>query len=49
MKDPAFLRDAEKVSLAINPVAGEDMHRLVDRIEQTPEAIVEQIRQIFKK
>ncbi len=49
MKDPAFLRDAEKVSLLINPVGGEEMHRLIDRIEQTPDAIVDSIREILKK
>ena len=49
MKDPAFIRDAEKVSLLINPVSGEEMHRLIERIEQTPDAIVDNIREIFKK
>ena len=49
MKDPAFLRDAEKVSLLIDPVSGDEMHRLIDRIETTPDAIVERIREIFRK
>lgn len=49
MKDPAFLRDAEKVSLLINPVSGEEMDRLIERIEKTPDAIVDRIRDIFKK
>lgn len=49
MKDPAFLRDAKKASLMINPVSGEEMRLLIDRIEQTPDSIVDRIREIFKK
>ena len=49
MKDPAFLRDAQKVSLVINPVNAEEMNRLIERIEKTPDAIVDRIRAIFKK
>ncbi len=49
MKDPAFLADAAKVSLDINPVNAEEMTRLINRIESTPDRIVNRIRQIFSK
>ncbi|HZS63872.1 MAG TPA: tripartite tricarboxylate transporter substrate-binding protein [Xanthobacteraceae bacterium] len=40
MKDPAFLADAEKVRLEVNPMSGEDMQKLVGEAYATPPAII---------
>lgn len=49
MKDPEFLRDAAKVSLEINPVDAHEMTAMIEKIEQTPDAIVARIHGIFRK
>ncbi len=49
MKDPAFLADAAKVSLNINPVNAAEMVRLIQKIENTPDNVVNRIRSIFGK
>ena len=36
MKDPAFLADAEKAQLDVNPVPGEELQKLVAEIYKTP-------------
>jgi tripartite-type tricarboxylate transporter receptor subunit TctC len=40
MKDPAFLADAERSRLEVNPVSGEDMHKIIVDAYDTPEALV---------
>lgn len=40
MKDPAFLADAEKSRLEIDPVTGEEMERMVKRAFETPKALI---------
>jgi tripartite-type tricarboxylate transporter receptor subunit TctC len=41
MKDPAFLADAEKSKLEIDPVSGEDVQNIVNKTFQTPKDIIE--------
>jgi hypothetical protein len=41
MKDPAFLADAEKSKLEIDPVSGEDVQNIVAKTFQTPKDIIE--------
>lgn len=48
MKDPAFLADAEKLKLEVNPVSGEDIDRLVSELYATPKDIVEETRAAIK-
>jgi tripartite-type tricarboxylate transporter receptor subunit TctC len=42
MKDPAFLADAEKSQLEVNPVSGEELQKLVADIYKTPPEIAKQ-------
>ena len=39
MKDPAFLAEAEKMQLEINPVAGDAVQAIVQDVYQTPKSI----------
>ncbi len=47
MKDPAFLADAEKAQLEVNPVDGEEVQKLVAEIYQTPPEIAKKAAQIL--
>jgi len=40
MRDPAFLADAEKVRLEVEPVSGSDMERMVREAYATPKSII---------
>jgi tripartite-type tricarboxylate transporter receptor subunit TctC len=40
IKDPQFLAEAEKLQLDLNPTAGEDVQKLIDRFYAYPPAIV---------
>ncbi len=42
MKDPAFLADAEKAQLEVNPVPGEELQKLVAEIYKTPPEVAKQ-------
>ena len=44
LKDPAFLAEADKLKLEVNPVSGEDVTRLVAELYATPKDIVEEAR-----
>jgi hypothetical protein len=48
MQDPAFLGDAQKLGMEINPVSGEDVQALVARIMATPEQIAQRSREVLK-
>jgi hypothetical protein len=41
MKDPEFLSDAEKSQLEINPVAGDEVEKLVKELYQTPKPLAD--------
>jgi tripartite-type tricarboxylate transporter receptor subunit TctC len=47
MKDPAFITDAEKAQLDVNPVAGEELQKLVAEIYKTPPEIAKQAAQLL--
>jgi tripartite-type tricarboxylate transporter receptor subunit TctC len=47
MKDPAFLAEAEKLKLDIDPLNGVQVSELVARVLATPENVVERVRDIF--
>jgi tripartite-type tricarboxylate transporter receptor subunit TctC len=42
MKDPAFIADADKARLEINPVTGVKMGEMIKQAFETPKAIIEQ-------
>ena len=41
MRDPLFLADAEKTSLEVDPMTGEEMQRVITRAFATPEALLQ--------
>ncbi len=47
MKAKAFLEDAGKLGLDINPISGMEITALIDKIYKTPKAIVERTRKII--
>jgi hypothetical protein len=46
--DPAFLADAGKLGMEVNPVRGEDVQALVTRIMSTPPELAQRTRDILK-
>jgi tripartite-type tricarboxylate transporter receptor subunit TctC len=47
MKDPALLRQADRMRLEINPMTGEEVHQLVVGMYSTPQPIVDKVAAIF--
>jgi tripartite-type tricarboxylate transporter receptor subunit TctC len=48
MKDPAFIADAEKSRLEIDPVTGEDMEEMIKRAFATPKPLVQRAFELSK-
>lgn len=48
MRDDAFRADAEKAKLEINPVAGEDIDRLVREVNRTPAELAQKIAAMIR-
>ena len=48
LKDPAFLAEADKLKLEVNPVNGEDVDKLIAELYATPKDIVEETRVAIK-
>jgi tripartite-type tricarboxylate transporter receptor subunit TctC len=48
LKDPAFLAEAEKLRLDVNPVTGEEVDRLIAELYASPTDIVEEARKAIK-
>jgi tripartite-type tricarboxylate transporter receptor subunit TctC len=44
LKDPAFLDEANKLKLEVNPVSGADVDKLLGELYRTPKAVVEEAR-----
>jgi len=49
MKDPAFLADAEKLGIEIDPVSGEKFETLIKRVAATSPAIIEKAVNALKR
>ena len=49
MHDSDFLAEAEKMSMEVNPLDGEAVHKLVAEIYATPRSIVERAAQAIAK
>jgi tripartite-type tricarboxylate transporter receptor subunit TctC len=45
MRDPELLGDAQRISIAIDPISGEDLQALAARIFATPADFVERVKQ----
>jgi tripartite-type tricarboxylate transporter receptor subunit TctC len=48
MKDAEFLAEAKKAQMDVNPVAGEDIHKLLARVFAMPPGLIERARAIVK-
>jgi tripartite-type tricarboxylate transporter receptor subunit TctC len=48
VKDPAFLAEAAKEKLDIDPLTGEEVQKLVEEVAQTPPDIVVRVRQALE-
>jgi tripartite-type tricarboxylate transporter receptor subunit TctC len=48
MTDPAFLAEAQKLGMEVNPVGGEDVEALVTRIMGTPAELAQRAREVLK-
>jgi hypothetical protein len=49
MRDPAFLADAEKRRLLIDPMPGEEIAKLFSALQQQPKDIAERAKAIFNE
>jgi hypothetical protein len=49
MADPAFLADASRLSLAIEPVGGEQLTASVKRLMTVPDAVVRRAREAIRR
>jgi tripartite-type tricarboxylate transporter receptor subunit TctC len=47
MKDPAFLAEMQKANLEVNPIPGEEVQKLIERLFKTPPAVMERAKQII--
>jgi tripartite-type tricarboxylate transporter receptor subunit TctC len=47
MKDRAFVEDAGKLGFDIDPINGEEISKLIQQIEDTPQSIVDQVRKMI--
>jgi tripartite-type tricarboxylate transporter receptor subunit TctC len=44
LKDPAFLEEAEKQGIEVQPVTGEDIHKLLERIYGAPKQVIDRAK-----
>ena len=47
LKDPAFLADADKMRLEIDPLTGEQVQDIVNRVLGTPKPVINQIQSVL--
>jgi tripartite-type tricarboxylate transporter receptor subunit TctC len=47
MKDPALLQESEKLKLEINAIDGTAVHKLLTKMYQTPQPIIDKVTAIF--
>jgi tripartite-type tricarboxylate transporter receptor subunit TctC len=48
MKDPTFLQEAKASNMEIDPVSGEEINRLLDRVYSAPPDVAQRIRELLK-
>jgi tripartite-type tricarboxylate transporter receptor subunit TctC len=48
LQDPEFKAEMEKANLEVNPIGGEDVQKLIERLFKTPPAVIERTKQIIK-
>jgi hypothetical protein len=47
LRDPAFLADADKAKLEVDPVAGEDLERIVEGLFKIEPALVVRLKAVL--
>jgi tripartite-type tricarboxylate transporter receptor subunit TctC len=47
MQDKAFLTDAQRIGLEINPVSGPEIAKLIAEIQSVPEEVVQRMRSVL--
>jgi hypothetical protein len=47
LRDPAFLAQAKKLQLPIEPISGERLQRLVGDVYETPGQVIKELEQIL--
>jgi tripartite-type tricarboxylate transporter receptor subunit TctC len=48
MKDPAYLADAERAKIDVDPITGERVNELIDKAMQTPPEVVKRVREALE-
>jgi tripartite-type tricarboxylate transporter receptor subunit TctC len=48
MKDPAYLAEADKLKIEVDPLSGEQVAALVDQVTRTPPELVERVRKAME-
>ena len=48
MKDPAYLADAERAKIDVDPITGERVNELVEKAMQTPPDVVKRVREALE-
>ena len=49
MKDPAFLAEAKKRKLELNPTSGEEMDALIKEVISQPPEVIERMKKLLQK
>ena len=49
MKDPDFLAECDKQQLEVNPVGGARLNAMLERVYQTPKAVIDQVTELLNK
>jgi tripartite-type tricarboxylate transporter receptor subunit TctC len=49
MKDPDFLAEVEKMKLAVSPITGEEMQKLVAEVSDLPPTLLEKVRAAYAR
>ena len=49
MKDPDFLAEVERMKLAVNPITGEELQKLVAEVSDLPPALLEKVRAAYAR
>jgi hypothetical protein len=48
MVDPAFLEEAKKLNIEVNPISHDEISRLLDELFRTPREVIERTRQVLE-
>ena len=47
VKDKAFLKDMKKLRLSVDPLTGQQMEKLIDRLYATPQPVLNRVAELF--